>query len=222
MCIHTCTEHIRGLHALQKVLTHIILCRLHRSAIFTSQDGDHSVRSTEWSPRWLAKMRPARVNTLLVVNFLPDYGLFYLKINSLQQNPNFWRPWRRRLWKTLWEKEKILATSIFSFTHHVFFTLPKTEIIISVTLSSANAFNLVQSEILSFGKELSKIVWLNKCYGSCIWGFNTTLRAKVKSLLFPHASEETGENMPQRNFASTGYQTHNHQIMRPTCYGPIY
>ena len=36
-------------------------------------------------------------------------------------------------------------------------------------------------------------------------------------LLFPHASAEVrGENMPERNFASTVSQTHNHQLMSLT------
>ena len=36
-------------------------------------------------------------------------------------------------------------------------------------------------------------------------------------LLFPHASaEERGENTPERQFVSTSYRTHNHQIASPT------
>ena len=36
-------------------------------------------------------------------------------------------------------------------------------------------------------------------------------------LLFSHASTEVrGENSPERNFASTGDRTHNHQVMSPT------
>ena len=36
-------------------------------------------------------------------------------------------------------------------------------------------------------------------------------------LLFSHASAEvTGKNMPERKFASKGFQTHNHQVMSPT------
>ena len=35
-------------------------------------------------------------------------------------------------------------------------------------------------------------------------------------LLFSHASAKVrGENMPERKFASTGYQTHNHQVVNP-------
>ena len=49
----------------------------------------------------------------------------------------------------------MLVTNLFSFSHNVF--LPIKEIIIWVTfiLSSSNAFNLVTSKILSFGKELN-------------------------------------------------------------------
>ena len=68
-----------------------------------------------------------------------------------------------------------------------------------------------------------------------ILGFNATLTAKVISwrsvthmcflafshqshrLLFSHASAEVkGENTTERKFASTGYRTHNHQVMSPT------
>ena len=54
------------------------------------------------------------------------------------------------------EKEKMLVTSIFSFSRSVFSTLSKRENIILATfnLSSTNAFNFVTSKILSFGKEL--------------------------------------------------------------------
>ena len=52
----------------------------------------------------------------------------------------------------------MLVTSIFSFTHNVFYPL-KTNFNFSVTfiLSSANAFNLDLTKILSFGKELDVI-----------------------------------------------------------------
>ena len=37
-------------------------------------------------------------------------------------------------------------------------------------------------------------------------------------LLFSHASAGVrGENTPERNFASTRSQAHNHQVMSPTC-----
>ena len=40
---------------------------------------------------------------------------------------------------------------------------------------------------------------------------------KEQKLLFSHASAEVrGENTPGRKFASSGYRTHNHQVMSPT------
>ena len=69
----------------------------------------------------------------------------------------------RGLLKTLWEKEKMLVTSIFSLSHNVLFsmfsTLSKTNyhFLAKLNLWSANAFNLVSSNILSFGKDLSKL-----------------------------------------------------------------
>ena len=46
--------------------------------------------------------------------------------------------------KTFWEKEKMLVTSIFSFSHNVFLINRKTTIIgATVSLTSANSFNLL-------------------------------------------------------------------------------
>ena len=42
-------------------------------------------------------------------------------INPFPNNPRLKRLWDRRLLKTLWEKEKMLLTSIFSFYHNVFY-----------------------------------------------------------------------------------------------------
>ena len=36
--------------------------------------------------------------------------------NSLLHSPDFWRPWEEKLLETLWEKDKMLVTSIFSFS----------------------------------------------------------------------------------------------------------
>ena len=57
--------------------------------------------------------------------------------------------------KTFWEKEKMLVTSIFSFSHNVFHPSPQ-KINFSVTfiLLSASPFSLDRSKNLSFGKEL--------------------------------------------------------------------
>ena len=44
-------------------------------------------------------------------------------IKPFPHNDTFWRPWERSLLKTLWEKEKLLVTSNFSFTHSVFYLI---------------------------------------------------------------------------------------------------
>ena len=45
----------------------------------------------------------------------------------------------------------------------------------------------------------------------------TQLSFQSNRLLFSHASEELrDEKKPERKFSSTGYQTHNHQVMSPT------
>ena len=38
-------------------------------------------------------------------------------------NDTFWRVWERSRFKTLWEKEKMLVTSIFSLFHNVFYSI---------------------------------------------------------------------------------------------------
>ena len=46
----------------------------------------------------------------------------------------------------------------------------------------------------------------------------TQISFQSHRLLFSHASAEVkGENVPERNFASTRSQTHNHQVMSLTC-----
>ena len=43
------------------------------------------------------------------------------KFNPFPHNDAFWRPWETSLLKTLWEKEKLLVTSNFSFSCSVFY-----------------------------------------------------------------------------------------------------
>ena len=63
----------------------------------------------------------------------------------------------KSLLKTFWEKKKMLVTSIFFFSHNVFYPMKDKFIILSninFNLSSANAFNLGKPKILS-GKGLN-------------------------------------------------------------------
>ena len=65
-------------------------------------------------------------------------------------------PVQATIWKKLWEKEKMLVTSIFSFSHNVFYpSQDKFQFLSLFFLSSANAFNLDLTKILSFRKELN-------------------------------------------------------------------
>ena len=86
------------------------------------------------------------------INSTPT-GLFF---NPFPYNDTFSWVLEISLLKTLWEKEKLLVQAISPFLT-TFSTLSKAEIIIFVTisLSSANAFNLVWSKILLCGNGLN-------------------------------------------------------------------
>ena len=83
----------------------------------------------------------------MVQNFFADVLTLYHTI------ANFINSVKENLLKILWEKEKMIMTSIFSFAHNVL-TLPKTNSFISVTfkLPSANVLKLVKLEVLLFTK----------------------------------------------------------------------
>ena len=54
----------------------------------------------------------------------------------------------------------MLVTGIFSFSHYVLFEANFNSLVILI-LSSVNAFNLEESEILSFGEELTHLCVYN-------------------------------------------------------------
>ena len=125
---------------------------------------------------------------MLVISIFAFHHVFYPikdKNDHFKLFPN--KPWFLRvccttLLKTLWEKEKLLVTSNFSFSPSVFYLFEELSAIsikfkivvcklfqigrvknlsfgkgLSICiLSSANALNLDQSEILSCGKELTR------------------------------------------------------------------
>ena len=49
-----------------------------------------------------------------------SYLISALDFNPFPHNDTFWRPWETSLLKTLWEKEKLLITSNFPFSHNDF------------------------------------------------------------------------------------------------------
>ena len=73
-----------------------------------------------------------------------------------QTRPGFLRVCSTSLLKTLWEKEKLLVTSNFSFSRSVFYPFWRTfcHFVLNLKLSSPDSFSLDQSQNLSFGKGL--------------------------------------------------------------------
>ena len=78
------------------------------------------------------------------------------KTNSLPQNPDFKQPSERGLLKTFWKKEKMLVTSIFSFSHNDFFSSQnKFQHLSYFSFVICKCFQLDLSKILFFGNGLS-------------------------------------------------------------------
>ena len=59
---------------------------------------------------------PTIISTLWYIS-----SIIWIILNPFPHNNTFWRPWETSLFKTLWEKEKLLVTSNFSFSHSVFY-----------------------------------------------------------------------------------------------------
>ena len=53
------------------------------------------------------------------LNIIPTHKPMFF--NLFPHNDTFWHPWKTSLLKTLWEKEKLLVMSNFSFSHSVFY-----------------------------------------------------------------------------------------------------
>ena len=72
-----------------------------------------------------------------------------------QNQPWFLHVCSTNLSKTLWEKEKLLVKSNFSFSHSVFFILLENFLPFSsnLKLSSANSFSFEESKICCLGKD---------------------------------------------------------------------
>ena len=64
--------------------------------------------------------------------------------------------------KKWWIKKKILVNSIFSFSHNVFYHIKDINYHFSyMVMSSADAVNLVKTNILSFDKDLKMMTIVN-------------------------------------------------------------
>ena len=100
-----------------------------------------------------------------------NYLLMHVFFNPFPHDSEFQLPWRWGSRKTLWEKEKMLETSIFSFSHNIFYP--------------------IKDKISSFLDHFHSIAFKNFYYFQ-VWtlyflgwlvvlGFNATLTAKVIS-----------------------------------------
>ena len=84
-----------------------------------------------------------------------NFAFSLIKVKCLNPFPN--KPWFLRLLKTLWEKEKLLMMSNFSFSHSVF--LPFRElpaIVIKSEIVVCKLFQFGRVKNLSFRKGLKK------------------------------------------------------------------
>ena len=87
------------------------------------------------------------------------------------------RPKERGLLKTVWEKEKMLKTSIFSFFHNAFYpSKANFNFSVAFNLSSANPFNFDLSKNLSFGKDLifsltNTVFYVSVVCSTCVTNF---------------------------------------------------
>ena len=82
--------------------------------------------------------------------------IWFSFLNPFPNKPLFLRVCKTGLLKTLREKEKLLVTSNFSFSHSVFYPFGKLSTIFTeFEIVVCKLFQFGQSEIMSFGKGLN-------------------------------------------------------------------
>ena len=106
--------------------------------------------------------------------FCPEHqnmSLCSLRVNLFPNKPWFLGVSSTSLLKALWEKEKLLVTSNFSFSHSVFFYLfgEHSVVFIKFEIFDCKLFSLEESKICCLGKGSDMgLVWafcnlLNRC-----------------------------------------------------------
>ena len=89
------------------------------------------------------------------VCFNLDQSKILSSVNPFPNKPWFLRVCSTSLLKTLWEKEKLLVTSNFSFSHSVFYPFGElSAIFIKFKIVFCKLFQFGRVENLSFGKGL--------------------------------------------------------------------
>ena len=98
-----------------------------------------------------------------MVGFL-KHNVFYLTpFNSFPNKPWFLHVCSTSLLKTLREKEKLLVTGNFSFSHSVFHRFEElSSFFINLKLLSANSFSLEESKICCLGNGYQETKILDK------------------------------------------------------------
>ena len=105
-------------------------------------------------------------------------------VNPFANKPWFLRVCSLSLLKTLWEKEKLLIMSNFSFSHSIFCPFGElTAIFINFKIVSCKLFQVGRVLNLSFGKGLN-CLYLSKCWRSYYliitqFGFLTSVKKEA-------------------------------------------
>ena len=85
---------------------------------------------------------------MIVMMVLLIFSLAAFIFNPFPNKPLFLCVCSRGLLKTLWQKEKLLVTSNFSFSHSVFYSFGELSVVfIKYEMLSANSFSLEESKI---------------------------------------------------------------------------
>ena len=93
---------------------------------------------------------------MTLISIFSFYHKFFNSVNPFPNKPWFLCVCRTSLLKTLWEKEKLLVTSNFSFSHSVFYPFRElSAIFIQFEIVVCELFQLGRVLNLSFGKGLN-------------------------------------------------------------------
>ena len=93
---------------------------------------------------------------------LPDVWCF-LNFNTFPHTDAFWRLCSRPLWKTLWQKEKLLMMSNFSLCHNVFNSSNITLSFTDVFLIVAKMFQMSSAaDSFYVGKGWKSLIWFSR------------------------------------------------------------
>ena len=85
------------------------------------------------------------MNEACDIEMIAEMKTHYFRLNPFPNKPWFLRVCSTDLLKTLWEKEKLLVTSNFSFSHSVFYPFGEPSAIF-------NKYEIVVCKLFQFGR----------------------------------------------------------------------